>query len=141
MIEPTNQNNEKSYHLPLKPEQLVYVSPKVWGHEEWIINNEKYCGKKLVFKAGYCCSLHYHKLKEETFYILSGKVLIDLEENGIKSQRIMTPGDVQHIAIGIIHRITALIDSQVMEFSTFHREDDSYRIIPAGKADLASLSL
>ena len=23
---------------------------KAWGHELWIINDEKYCGKLLVFK-------------------------------------------------------------------------------------------
>lgn len=132
MIENKNQQT-------LKEDQLVYVSPKLWGHEEWIVNNAQYCGKKLVFKGGYSCSLHYHKVKEETFYILSGKVLIDLEDNRIKTTRIMTPGDVQHIPIGLIHRITALIDSHVIEFSTFHMEEDSYRIIPARKVDLKTL--
>lgn len=136
MINYQKKENEFSYHLPQKPEQLVFISSKIWGHEEWIVNNPQYCGKKLVFKAGYCCSLHYHKIKEETFYILSGKVLIDLEENGIKTKRVMTPGDTQHIPQGTIHRINALTDAEVMEFSTFHMEEDSYRIIPAGKVNL-----
>jgi quercetin dioxygenase-like cupin family protein len=141
MLNIITKENESLYQLPSKPDQLAFISPKVWGHEEWIVNNAQYCGKKLVFKAGYCCSLHYHKIKEETFYILSGKVFIDIEENGVKKSRIMTPGEIQHIPQGIIHRITALEDAQVIEFSTFHMEDDSYRIIPAGKADLQALGL
>ena len=123
----------------IKIDQLVNFVPKEWGHEEWIINNPQYCGKKLVFKQGYCCSLHYHKIKDETFYILSGKVLIDLEDKGVKTSRLMTPGDVQNIAPGVLHRITAIVPSEVMEFSTFHMDEDSYRVIPSGKVDLKAL--
>ena len=32
--------------MPYKGE----IHEKAWGHELWIINNEKYCGKLLVFK-------------------------------------------------------------------------------------------
>ena len=50
---------------------LLNIVDKVWGREEWIVNNEKYCGKKLILKKGYSCSMHHHKIKDETFYILS----------------------------------------------------------------------
>ena len=47
---------------------------KGWGYEDWIVNTEKYCGKVLFFKKGKKCSWHYHKIKDETFYVQSGKV-------------------------------------------------------------------
>ena len=41
--------------------------PKGWGHEKWIVNNEKYCGKLLFFEKGKRCSWHYHKEKKKHF--------------------------------------------------------------------------
>ena len=48
---------------------------KGWGYEDWIANDSKYCGKVLVFKAGKKCSYHMHKIKHETFYLESGKLI------------------------------------------------------------------
>ena len=109
-------------------EHIIPVYPKVWGEEHWIVNKE-YCGKKLILKQGYRCSIHYHKIKDETFYLVSGKVL--MEVNGI--QRVLVPGDKQYIAPGDKHRFTGLEESVMMEFSSHHREDDSYRDAPSGK--------
>ncbi|MBY0353987.1 cupin domain-containing protein [Candidatus Babeliales bacterium] len=122
----------------IKYDQLVNVVPKDWGHEEWIVNNAKYCGKKLVFNTG-CRSLHYHKIKEETFYVVSGKVYVELIDGNQKINRVMEPGDTQHIVPGLWHRITALQPSEVMEFSTFHMDEDSYRIEASGTIDLREL--
>ncbi len=128
---------EQNYIIPIKIDQLEKIVPKLWGHEEWIVNDSKYCGKKLVFKErGYACSLHFHKIKDETFYISKGSVLVELEDGNKKWSRIMTPGDVQRILPGINHRIIALEPAEVMEFSTYHRDDDSYRIIDACKMNL-----
>jgi len=54
-------------------EEDIYV-PKGWGYEHWIVNKKEYCGKILFFKKGKRCSWHYHKLKDETFYIQSGRL-------------------------------------------------------------------
>jgi len=51
---------------------------KDWGRELWIVNNDKYCGKILELNKGYRCSIHYHKIKDETFYILEGRVLMEI---------------------------------------------------------------
>lgn len=124
---------------PIKGDQLAFISPKVWGHEEWIINEAQYCGKKLVFKAGYRCSLHYHKIKDETWYVAYGRVLVEIIDGDQKTERVMTCGDVQQIKPGVIHRISALINSEVIEFSTHHREEDSYRVEMAGKVPSGEL--
>lgn len=127
--------------IPAKKDQLENFVEKVWGHEEWIANNEKYCGKKLVLRKGFRCSMHNHRLKDETFYLASGKILLEMEHEGKKSSRIMTPGDVQHIKIGMWHRFTGLVDSEIYEFSTFHIDSDSYRKEVSGSVDLTTLGL
>lgn len=112
-------------------QKLNEVHPKGWGHELWIVNNEKYCGKLLFFKKDKRCSWHFHKIKDETFYLQSGKLQvhygndIDLNKSSIK---IMNPGDSMHIYPGLCHQMIALEDSELFEFSTQHFEDDSYRI-------------
>jgi rfaE bifunctional protein kinase chain/domain len=106
----------------VKSELDKVIMPKVWGHEEWIVNSE-YCGKKLVLNEGYCCSLHYHKIKDETFYIALGKVGFQLNDEHF----ILTPGDSLLITPGTKHRFYGLEHSEIFEFSTHHMEDDSYR--------------
>ena len=54
--------------LPYKGER----HEKAWGYELWIINNEHYCGKLLVFNANKQFSMHYHMLKDEAWYINKG---------------------------------------------------------------------
>ncbi|RPJ56112.1 MAG: cupin domain-containing protein [Dehalococcoidia bacterium] len=114
----------------------INIYPKEWGSEHWIVNLD-YCGKKLVLHRGYRCSIHYHKIKEETFYVIKG--LVYMEING--QHRVLFPGDKQHIAVGETHRFTGLEDSEMIEFSTHHREDDSYREAPSGKVPDAEFQL
>ena len=133
------KNNSPKQTNKIKVDQLVKFVEKVWGHEEWIVNNLKYCGKKLFLKGGYRCSMHRHDIKDETFYILSGKILLEKEFNGIKESLLMTPGDIIHIEIGMWHRFTGIVDSQIIEFSTFHMDEDSIRLEPSSKIDLKEL--
>ena len=58
-----------------KPKQREFE--KVWGAETWLCNTDHYCGKILHLNKGYRCSIHSHKIKDETFYILYGKVLME----------------------------------------------------------------
>jgi len=113
---------------------MVKKVGKVWGSEEWIVNRE-YCGKILVLKKGFRCSVHHHKLKDETFYILEGKVLLEL--NGVG--KILLPGDSQIVERGEKHRFTGLEDSKIIEFSTHHEDSDSYRDEVSGEVDLETL--
>lgn len=132
-------NQAQNQFIPAKRDQLVNVVEKEWGREEWIVNNDKYCGKKLILNTGFRCSMHHHQLKDETFYVASGKVFMETEFNGVVVNRVMNPGDVQHIKIGMWHRFTGLKDSEIFEFSTFHIDSDSYRREVSGSVDLQSL--
>lgn len=105
------------------------IHPKGWGRELWIANNEKYCGKILELSKGKQCSIHYHKIKDETFHILSGKIELHLWKKypGEQQTLIMVPGDTLRLKPGLIHRFKGLEDSQILEISTQHFEEDSYR--------------
>ncbi len=139
MLEKDKINNKEKVYSSIKVDQLVNFVEKVWGHEEWIVNNPKYCGKKLVLKKGTRCSIHKHTIKEETFYILSGKVLMELEFEGEKESKLMTAGDIQHINVGMWHRFTGIEDSAIIEFSTFHMDEDSIRRENSGIIDLKEI--
>ena len=104
---------------------------KGWGYEKWITNNSNYCGKLLFFYAGKKCSWHYHKLKDEVFYIQSGKVqvLYSEKDNRLEAKSIiLNPGESFHVGVGIRHQIQALENTELFEFSTTHFESDSYRV-------------
>jgi len=101
---------------------------KIWGKEIWMANTDKYCGKLLKIEKGKRCSIHYHKIKDETFYILEGRVLM---EDG-EEIRIMDKGDVLRLKPGTKHRFSGLKDSLIIEISTHHEDDDSYRDVLGG---------
>jgi len=111
--------------------QINFV-PKGWGFEKWIVNTEEYCGKLLYFVRGKKCSWHYHKLKDETFYIQSGKILLkysDGDEMAYADEIVLNRGDKFHIYRGLRHQMFALEDTELFEFSTQHFEEDSYRLL------------
>ena len=116
-----------------KPE----VHDKVWGKELWIANNDKYCGKILELSKGFRCSIHYHKNKDETFYILEGKVLMEVDGE----KKIMNVGESIRIFQEMKHRFTGIEDSKILEISTHHEEDDSYRDVQSGEVNLDELDL
>ncbi len=110
---------------------------KVWGSEEWIANTDKYCGKILNLNKGFRCSLHYHKNKDETFYILEGSVLMEFDGE----KKIMVKGDTQRIMPGQKHRFTGLKNSKIIEFSTHHEDSDSYRETQSEKVNLKEVDI
>jgi quercetin dioxygenase-like cupin family protein len=111
---------------------------KAWGHELWIINNELYCGKLLVFKKDKKFSMHFHLLKDEAWYISKGEFLyswIDTETTEIKEQ-IVREGDCIHLMPGQPHQMLAIEeDSTIFEVSTQHFDSDSYRVMPGSSQE------
>ena len=93
--------------------------------------NKEYCGKKLILRKNRRCSLHKHQKKDEVFYLLSGLVQMEVGTETFT----LRPGDFVHIPSGMYHRFTGLLESEIMEFSTNHQEDDSYRKEYSGHAD------
>lgn len=105
--------------------------PKGWGGEKIICNNSLYCGKVLCFVKGKKCSWHYHNLKDETFYIQSGRILLKYSEKDDlenANEIILNRGDKFHIHPGLRHQMIALEDTELFEFSTQHFNEDSIRL-------------
>lgn len=109
------------------------IVEKTWGREIVFANNPKYCGKLLVFDCGKHSSLHYHLIKDESWYIQSGKIELHWIDpvNAIKHIEVIGPGEVIHLAPGYPHQVYALEDSVIFEASTQHFDADTYRIEPA----------
>jgi mannose-6-phosphate isomerase-like protein (cupin superfamily) len=114
------------------PRKPVHIEPKGWGREIWIVNNLLYCDKIVEIRKSKRCSLHYHKLKTESFYLHEGRLKIRVKE-GVDSDLIdefeIRPGDCMDVAPGLVHQMEALEDSELFEFSTQHFESDSYRLV------------
>ena len=109
---------------------IKFVS-KGWGFEKWIVNCKKYCGKLLYFVKGKKCSWHYHKIKDEVFYIQSGKILLKFSDNDDimnANEIVLNAGDNFHVYTGLRHQMIALEDTELFEFSTQHFDEDSYRL-------------
>ena len=110
------------------------VVEKLWGHELHIHNSPSYCGKLLVFNKGSNSSMHYHILKEETWYVSKGEfnyTWIDTT-NAERHTEVIKEGDVIHIIQGQPHQLQALTEgATVFEVSTQYFEEDSYRIGPS----------
>jgi mannose-6-phosphate isomerase-like protein (cupin superfamily) len=111
-----------------KPVHTVY---KGWGREVWIANGKLYCGKILEINKGKRCSLHYHKLKTESFYLRAGRLLVRIKESPHASETEefeLNAGDCMDINPGLVHQMEALEDAELYEFSTQHFDSDSHRI-------------
>ena len=118
--------------LTIKTSLPMTHVPEGWGWERWIVNCEEYCGKLLFFEEGKRCSWHYHKIKDEVFYLQSGKMIVKYSEEDDVEQAeelILNAGDNFHVYRGLRHQMIALEDSELFEFSTQHFDSDSYRII------------
>jgi quercetin dioxygenase-like cupin family protein len=108
------------------------IHPKGWGYEKWIVNKPEYCGKLLFIFKDKKVSWHYHILKDETFYVQSGSIiLLYSEKDDIETANtiILNKGDSFHIPRNLRHRMIALEDTELFEFSTEHFETDSFRLI------------
>jgi len=112
---------------------------KVWGWELILVSTELYTCKLLLIKEGYQCSIHHHKLKDETFVFLLGDAYLDLfEQNNITiNGRIrydLKFGKTYRVKPFTKHRFLGKsIISLMLEVSTEDHETDSYRDTESGK--------
>ena len=105
--------------------QRVRRVDKPWGHEiHFALVDGRYCGKALHVAGGHALSLQYHERKEETISVQSGRLLFEVGEadDGLESFELL-PGESVHIRPGTRHRMTALIDTVVLEASTTELDD------------------
>lgn len=92
---------------------------KPWGHELIWALTEHYAGKILHVRAGEALSLQYHRVKDETIMVLTGRLLFEFFTEGEEPSSLeLGPGEPFHVAPGVRHRMTAIEDTDVLEVST-----------------------
>ena len=97
---------------------------KPWGHELVWAHTDRYVGKLLVIEAGHRLSLQKHLKKDESIFVVRGKLRLVLEDEAGKLQEIeLGPGEHRRIPTGRIHRFVALERVEVMEVSTPELDD------------------
>ena len=107
---------------------------KGWGFEIIWATKENYAGKILVFeKAGNKFSMHFHKEKDETWFVNAGKFKlrwIDTKTATIYEQE-LNEGDTWHNPPLQPHQLEAMTDgAMIFEVSTADSVEDNYRIAP-----------
>jgi streptogramin lyase len=107
---------------------------KGWGFELVWANNDKYCGKLLVFeRAGAKTSLVFHKDKAKSWFVNAGRfkiTFIDVTTGEIKQSEL---GEGQTADFGQLgpHQIEALVaNSIIFEVGTGDYVEDRFRLAP-----------
>lgn len=110
----------------IRPEDMPFVS-KRWGWELWPANNPKYCGKLIFIKQGHWLSYHHHSVKDEVLYVHQGQIDFTHDQHETTETVVLSEGYGFHVTPGIIHQMYAHKDTLLIEFSTQHLDEDSYR--------------
>ena len=114
--------------------QLTGKVDKGWGYEIIWASTDKYAGKLLVFtKVGGKFSMHFHKEKDETWFVNSGQFkLIWCDTTTAQyHEKILNEGDVWRNPPMMPHQLIAMKpESIIFEVSTADSVEDNYRIIP-----------
>ena len=105
---------------------------KGWGSEEIWATNDKYCGKFMHFNTGSKFSMHFHSVKEETWYILKGKFIVKYIDTKTAKifEKELNVGDTWHNNPLVPHQLICLEEGTVIEVSTPDSVEDNYRVMP-----------
>jgi mannose-6-phosphate isomerase len=104
--------------------QEVKRVEKPWGYELIWAKTGDYVGKVLHINKGHKLSLQYHRMKEETFFVATGKMMLVFEnDKGVLEEILMNAGEAHHIPVGRKHRMVGVEDCDVFEVSTPQLDD------------------
>jgi dTDP-4-dehydrorhamnose 3,5-epimerase-like enzyme len=82
-------------------------------------------------KKGFTRGSHYHRKKDEFFYVVEGKlraVFLDMETSA-KEEHILEKGDKLRVEPGCGHIFYGMDDSLVVEYSPqFYDKEDAYKV-------------
>ena len=96
---------------------------KPWGYELIWAHADRYVGKILHIKAGQALSLQYHRQKDETIHLLTGSMRLEYDRGEGRREVLLQPGDSVRIRPGMLHRMIAVTDCDVLEASTPELDD------------------
>jgi len=96
---------------------------KPWGREVIFAETDQYVGKLLYISAGHRLSRQYHRTKDETVFVQSGQLEVELCDAGVSSVVRLLPSESLRIAPGVIHRMIGITDVELVEVSTPQLDD------------------
>ena len=98
---------------------------KPWGYELIWAEADEYVGKVLFIKAGESLSLQFHRVKDESWLVQSGRAKLELGSAGdaVLNEEVIAAGASFRFQPGTVHRVTALEDTTILEVSTAHLDD------------------
>lgn len=100
------------------------VVSKPWGEERIFAETARYAGKLITIRPGQSLSYQYHNVKEETVHVLSGRLGLEVEHDGVRMALDLAPGETFHIVPGMRHRMFATGEEcQLVEVSTPELDD------------------
>ena len=102
---------------------MVRRVEKPWGHELHFAVTEKYVGKVLFIRAGESLSLQYHERKDESVYVLTGRLKLTRGREGSLQETAVEPGQAFRVTPGTWHRFAADEDTTLVEVSTPELDD------------------
>lgn len=110
--------NEAEQPLPRRVE-------KPWGYEIWWAVTPAYAGKILHVNAGHRLSLQLHEVKDESSYVLSGRLLLVKGESvdAPLTESELGPGAIWHNLPNEVHTVQAIEDTDILEVSTPELDD------------------
>jgi streptogramin lyase len=107
---------------------------KGWGFELVFANNDKYCGKLLVFdRVGAKTSLVFHKEKTKSWFVNAGKFKISYIDVSTGETKQSELGEGQTADFGVLgpHQVEALVaNSIIFEVGTSDQVEDRFRLAP-----------
>jgi mannose-6-phosphate isomerase len=104
--------------------QSIQRVEKPWGYELIWAKTKDYVGKILHINRGHKLSLQYHRQKEETIFLYSGKMILVFENEAKVLEEVhLNAGESHHIPVGRTHRMIAVEDCEVFEVSTPQLDD------------------
>jgi len=110
---------------------LAYVE-KPWGREVIFAHTDRYVGKILYITKGHRLSRQYHEFKDETIYVLSGALSLEIGTGDGISELRLNKGHSFRIEPGVVHRFCAtrgdveLVEVSTPELDDVVRLEDSY---------------
>ena len=98
---------------------------KPWGWELIWAHADAYVGKVLFVRAGESLSLQFHREKDESWYVESGRAELELGAVGeaVLKKEVIAAGACFRYRPGTVHRVTALEDTTILEVSTPQLDD------------------
>ena len=98
---------------------------KPWGWELIWAHTDHYAGKLLFVRRGAALSRQFHRVKDEAWFVQSGRAKLELGEVGdsVLNEEVIGPGAAFHYVPGTVHRLTALEDTTIVEVSTPQLDD------------------